>query len=64
MLKERRLWLVLALVAGDAFAGGYLARRLAGADAVSAAVFGNRVAARVIQHPGAIIPIETMGDLV
>ena len=50
--------------AGDAFAGGYLARRLAGADAVSAAVFGNRVAARVIQHPGAIIPIEAMGDLV
>jgi len=50
--------------AGDAFAGGYLARRLAGADAVSAAVFGNRIAARVIQHPGAIIPIEVMRDLV
>ncbi|PIM52457.1 ketodeoxygluconokinase [Roseateles chitinivorans] len=49
--------------AGDAFAGGYLARRLAGADATSAAIFGNRVAARVIQHPGAIIPIETMDDL-
>ena len=42
----------------------YLARRLAGEDAVSAAVFGNRVAARVIQHPGAIIPIEVMRDLV
>ncbi|MDH0864596.1 sugar kinase [Mitsuaria sp. GD03876] len=49
--------------AGDAFAGGYLARRLSGDDAVSAALHGNRVAARVIRHPGAIIPAEAMNDL-
>jgi 2-dehydro-3-deoxygluconokinase len=50
--------------AGDAFAAGYLARRLAGAGAVEAARFGNRVAARVIQHPGALIPAARMDDLV
>ncbi len=49
--------------AGDSFAGGYLARRLTGSDAVAAAAFGNRVAARVIQHPGAIVPLEAMSDL-
>ncbi|ALV07042.1 sugar kinase [Roseateles depolymerans] len=49
--------------AGDSFAGGYLARRLAGASAVEAATYGNRVAARVIQHHGAVIPAEAMQDL-
>lgn len=49
--------------AGDSFAGGYLARRLTGHDAVSAATHGNRVAARVIGYPGAIIPAEAMDDL-
>ncbi|MBV8502356.1 MAG: sugar kinase [Paucibacter sp.] len=49
--------------AGDSFAAGYLARRLAGASAVEAARFGNRVAARVIQHPGALIPRTAMADL-
>ena len=50
--------------AGDAFAAGYLAHRLAGRSAVEAARFGNRVAARVIQYPGALIPLESMQDLV
>ena len=50
--------------AGDSFAGGYLARRLLGVDALSAARHGNRVAARVIQHRGAIIAPELMQDLV
>lgn len=50
--------------AGDSFAGAYLARRLSGEDAVAAAQHGNRVAARVIQHPGAVIPRERMADLV
>ena len=49
--------------AGDSFAGGYLARRLSGHDAVDAAAHGNRVAARVIGYPGAIIPAEAMADL-
>jgi len=49
--------------AGDSFAAGYLSRRLAGADAVDAACFGNRVAGRVIQHRGALILREVMRDL-
>lgn len=42
--------------AGDAFNGGYLAARLAGADPVAAAHHGAAVAAQVVAHPGAIIP--------
>ncbi|OWQ49293.1 hypothetical protein CDL60_00660 [Roseateles noduli] len=71
--EGRALWLeaptqwvervVDTTAAGDSFAGGYLARRLAGHDAVSAATHGNRVAARVIGYPGAIIPAEAMADL-
>ena len=49
--------------AGDSFAAGYLCRRLLGADAVEAAHFGNRLAARVIAHPGALIAREAMADL-
>lgn len=49
--------------AGDAFAAGYLSRRLAGAAPAEAAAFGNRLAARVIQHPGAIIERAAMADL-
>jgi len=49
--------------AGDSFAAGYLSRRLRGADAVEATRFGNRLAARVIQYPGAMIPASAMSDL-
>jgi 2-dehydro-3-deoxygluconokinase len=42
--------------AGDAFAGGYLAGRLAGQPPMVAARLGNAVAGVVIQHPGAITP--------
>lgn len=49
--------------AGDSFAAGYLARRLAGAPPAEAAAFGNRLAARVIQHRGAVIPAAAMADL-
>ncbi len=48
--------------AGDSFAGAYLAARLAGAAAAAAAA-GNRLAARVVQHRGALIPREAMADL-
>lgn len=50
--------------AGDSFAGGYLALRLAGRSAAQAAAFANRLAARVVQHPGALIPADAMDDLV
>lgn len=50
--------------AGDSFAAGYLSRRLRGAAPTEAAAFGNRLAARVIQHPGALIPSDAMQDLI
>lgn len=49
--------------AGDSFAAGYLSRRLRGVVPAEAAAFGNRLAARVIQHPGALIPRDAMQDL-
>jgi 2-dehydro-3-deoxygluconokinase len=42
--------------AGDAFNGGYLAARLAGADPVTAARVGHALAAKVIATPGALLP--------
>ncbi|MBT9504490.1 MAG: sugar kinase [Burkholderiaceae bacterium] len=50
--------------AGDSFAAGYLSRRLQGASALDAACFGNRLAARVIQHRGALIAADLMDDLI
>ena len=50
--------------AGDSFAGAYLAARLSGASAAEAALAGNRLAARVVQHRGAVIPVAAMSDLV
>ncbi len=49
--------------AGDSFAGGYLAARLAGRSPSDAARLGNRLASRVIQHRGALMPVEAMADL-
>ena len=49
--------------AGDSFAGAYLAARLGGASAAAAAAAGNRLAARVVQHRGALIPLAAMADL-
>jgi 2-dehydro-3-deoxygluconokinase len=49
--------------AGDSFNAGYLAARLAGAKPDVAAAQGNRIAARVIAHPGAVIPLAAMADL-
>jgi 2-dehydro-3-deoxygluconokinase len=49
--------------AGDSFAGAYLAARLGGATPAEAAAAGNRLAARVVQHRGAVIPAEAMIDL-
>lgn len=46
--------------AGDSFAGAYLATRLAGGSAEAAAAAGNRLAATVVQHRGALIPLAAM----
>jgi 2-dehydro-3-deoxygluconokinase len=48
--------------AGDSFNAGYLAARLLGAEPKTAARLGCALAARVIAHPGAIIPAEAMVD--
>jgi 2-dehydro-3-deoxygluconokinase len=49
--------------AGDSFNAGYLAARLLGAAPEVAARLGNRLAARVIAYPGAIIPAEAMAEM-
>jgi 2-dehydro-3-deoxygluconokinase len=49
--------------AGDSFNAGYLAARLLGAGPDAAAGLGNRVAGRVVAHPGAVIPAGAMADL-
>ena len=46
--------------AGDSFNGAYLAARLAGAEPREAARRGHRLAAQVVQHPGAILEPEQM----
>jgi 2-dehydro-3-deoxygluconokinase len=48
--------------AGDAFAGAYLAARLAGQTAEAAAASGNALAALVVQHRGALIPLGAMPE--
>ena len=60
---ERVAQVVDTTAAGDSFAGAFLAARLGGASAVDAASAGNRLAARVVQHRGAIIPRAAMQDL-
>jgi 2-dehydro-3-deoxygluconokinase len=49
--------------AGDSFAAGYLAARLAGRRPEAAAAAGHRLAGAVIRHRGAIIPREAMPEI-
>ena len=49
--------------AGDSFNAGYLAARLLGAAPEAAARLGNRLAARVIAHPGAVVPGAATADI-
>lgn len=49
--------------AGDSFAGAYLAARLGGHGALASVAAGNRLAARVVQYCGAVMPAEAMADL-
>lgn len=46
--------------AGDSFNAGYLSRRLAGDSVEASARCGHKLAATVIQHRGAIIPLSAM----
>ena len=49
--------------AGDSFNSAYLAARLIGFDPVKSCLFGHELAAKVITHPGAIIPQSVMPNL-
>lgn len=49
--------------AGDSFNGAYLAARIAGQDPARAAATGNRLARVVVGNTGAIIPQESMPEL-
>jgi 2-dehydro-3-deoxygluconokinase len=60
---ERVVQVVDTTAAADSFAGAYLAARLSGAPGAAAAAAGNRLAARVVQHQGAVIASAAMADL-
>lgn len=49
--------------AGDSFSAAYLAARLQGKSPAESATMGHRLAGRVIQYPGAIIPAQAMQDM-
>ena len=49
--------------AGDSFNAAYLAARLNGIDPAKAAKMGCKLAAVVIRHPGAIIPLAAMPEI-
>ena len=48
--------------AGDSFNGGYLAARLEGRATAEALARGHDLAALVVQHRGAIVPRDVMGE--
>lgn len=48
--------------AGDSFNAAYIAARIKGLPAVAAALAGHRLAAEVICHSGAIIPLQAMPE--
>jgi 2-dehydro-3-deoxygluconokinase len=57
---QRVAQVVDTTAAGDSFAGAYLAARLGGAAPAAAAAAGNALAAVVVQHRGALIPLAAM----
>lgn len=49
--------------AGDSFNAGYIGARLRGVDPVSSAVNGNKLASLVVQHRGAIVPVQVTDQI-
>ena len=60
IIAERVALPVDTTAAGDAFNAAYLAARIDGIGVIEAAQAGNKLAAQVIQHPGAIIDAELL----
>ncbi|MDZ7909239.1 MAG: sugar kinase [Gemmobacter sp.] len=50
--------------AGDSFNAGYMAARLSGSDMAQAVLAGQRLAAQVVQHPGALLPRHVIDGFV
>lgn len=61
---ERVEKVVDTTAAGDAFNGGYLASRLSGGSLTDATSYGAKVAATVICHSGAIIPMKVFTKVI
>ena len=59
-ISLRKEQVVDTTAAGDSFSAGYLACRLQGGSVRNAARQGHALASRVIQFPGAIIPMTAM----
>jgi 2-dehydro-3-deoxygluconokinase len=62
LAAEAAITAVDTTAAGDSFNAAYLHARLGGAGPATAARAGHRLAARVIQHPGAVIPPDAMPE--
>jgi len=60
IVESRKVTVMDTTSAGDSFNAGYIAARIAGRTAQQAAEAGHNLASVVIQHRGAIIPLEKM----
>ena len=60
LVESKKVKVVDTTSAGDSFNAGYLAGRMSGATPVDAAKAGHNLASIVIQHRGAIIPLDAM----
>ncbi|MCL4106197.1 UNVERIFIED_CONTAM: hypothetical protein GTU68_058503 [Idotea baltica] len=60
IVKSRKVAVLDTTSAGDSFNAGYMAAKIKGSSPQQAAEHGHNLASVVIQHRGAIIPIEKM----
>jgi 2-dehydro-3-deoxygluconokinase len=60
MVATQKVTAIDTTAAGDSFNAAYLAARQQGASAMTAAAAGCALAACVVAHPGAIIPLQAM----
>lgn len=60
LVESRRVQVVDTTSAGDSFNAGYLSVKIKGGSPKEAASAGHKLASVVIQHQGAIIPLELM----